>query len=154
MLNCPSSLQVKDADVVGDVAGCFAQQHVYVGGPVENHTFLALHTWGECDRAHEIITGLYTTDVHHLNQHVAQHGAVDDASRPVKVMAGYAGWAPYQLAQEVRSGSWWIVAASKDVILDTLQGSCKCWSFVGSPAHIAPHSGQYAGQKGLLAERA
>lgn len=56
-----------------------------------------------------------------------------------QVMAGYAGWAPYQLAQEVRNGSWWIVAASKDVILDTLQGTAE--SFFLRPllhSHMAP----------------
>lgn len=87
VLNCPSPLKVKDADSVGHVAGCFAQQHVYVGGPVENNTFLALHTWGECEQAHEIISGLYTTDVRHLNDHVASHAhdAAEIAPRPVKV---------------------------------------------------------------------
>lgn len=140
---------------MGDVAGCFAQQHVYVGGPVENHTFLALHTWGECERAHEIINGLYTTDVHHLNEHVVQQGGfVDGASRPVKVMAGYAGWAPYQLAQEVRNGSWWIVAASKSVILDTLQGRVGVVHGALLEDTRRIHSGRHAGQKVVLAERA
>ncbi len=60
-----------------------------------------------------------------LHMHVALHiicGFSQRLCALLQVMAGYAGWAPYQLSQEVKNGSWWIVAASKDVILDSLNG--------------------------------
>ena len=60
-------------------------------------------------------------------------GGVESASELVRrgeaaptefmLLAGYSGWGPWQLQQELRAGTWLPVAASQAVIMDVLKGA-------------------------------
>ena len=69
-------------------------------------------------------------------------GGVESASELVRrgeaspkdfmLLAGYSGWGPWQLQQELAAGTWLPVAASQAVIMDVLKGACcVCPVFVG-----------------------
>ncbi len=48
----------------------------------------------------------------------APHEVVDDAVVGLRVFAGYAGWSPGQLEDEVAEGAWLVVDAMPDDLLD------------------------------------
>jgi putative transcriptional regulator len=42
----------------------------------------------------------------------------DDSNAAVRMFAGYAGWAPGQLADEISAGGWRVVPADATVVFD------------------------------------
>jgi len=56
----------------------------------------------------------------------------DDVSLDIRVFAGYAGWGPGQLDEELAAGGWFVVDASADDAFDSEPD--KLWSRVLSRA--------------------
>ena len=69
--------------------------------------------------AHEVIGGVYAGGLPSANSLVSSGGAAAGAFR---LLSGYAGWEPGQLAAEAERGAWHVVAASTAVVLDAVQG--------------------------------
>ena len=69
--------------------------------------------------AHEVIGGVYAGGLPSANSLVLSGGASAGAFR---LLSGYAGWEPGQLAAEAERGAWHVVAASTAVVLDAVQG--------------------------------
>ena len=63
--------------------------------------------------------GVYAGGVESASELVRSRQAVPGE---FKLLAGYSGWGPWQLAGEMDAGTWWAVAASQDLILDILTG--------------------------------
>lgn len=88
---------------------------VFVGGPVGRETVIALGA-GSAIKEEDwqpVADGL---------------GIIDLARQPpdglqaLRVFAGYAGWSPGQLEEEVVQGSWWVVDGAIDDLLTTDPG--------------------------------
>ena len=94
---------------------------VFVGGPVQPSAAICLARLragaGE-DPSYVQVPGAPWLGTVDLDMEAA------DAVEEVRVFAGYAGWSPGQLEDEVEQGGWWVC--------DALPGDC----FSGDPAHL------------------
>ena len=91
---------------------------LFSGGPVQPETLHFLHRHGRLvDSAIEVQDDLYWGGDFDLVQALVLAGdAHDDTAR---FFAGYSGWGPGQLADELEEGSWILTTAPTDVILET-----------------------------------
>ena len=96
-------------DVVGD-----SEPPVYVGGPVQPGVGWLLHeSMGDIKESREIINGVYLSNSRETLERIAGDVAIQH-----RVFVGYAGWAPHQLAEEMRSGSWFTVDADTNLVFE------------------------------------
>ena len=105
VLSRPSEAVASEA--VPELANLPAGRFVYVGGPVEPQAVLALVELGDADaRVTPIVgaVGLYPPDAE-----------IDELSiTRARIFAGYSGWSPGQLEEELAEGAWIIVDAEAD----------------------------------------
>ena len=91
---------------------CHRDAAIYLGGPCEG-PLVALHT-SEFLLEIEIMPGVYfCAGKEKLERLAAQ---TDDT--PVKFFAGYAGWSPGQLENEIARGSWSVFPARREHIFE------------------------------------
>ncbi|MGQ0736046.1 MAG: YqgE/AlgH family protein [Acidobacteriota bacterium] len=90
--------------------------HLYVGGPVEPNRAWVLTAHRELDGdALEIVEGVYLSAAPELIRLTLQ-SAPDPM---VRLVIGYAGWAPGQLDDELASSSWLMAPVQGDLLFDT-----------------------------------
>ena len=70
------------------------------------------------------LQGVYCGGMHHANcmvkeGHVAPHR--------FRLLAGYVGWGPGLLNEELLERKWWALAASAPLIISFLQGTAEAW---------------------------
>ena len=102
-------------------ADAFGRCPLFIGGPVTKNLLHVLHGRREVDGALEIVEGVFAGGVESASEMVRRGEA---SPHDFMLLAGYSGWGPGQLAQELAEGTWLVVAASQAVILDCLQGEC------------------------------
>jgi len=86
---------------------------VYEGGPVATRSVLAvLRSKADLEDAERVLPEVYTVENNRLLRKALKDKMV------VRVFAGYAGWGPGQLEDEVDEGAWHVERASADVIFD------------------------------------
>jgi putative transcriptional regulator len=103
VVNRPTRVPLREAITeIGDVADL--DLLLYFGGPVQPEAVLALvRPVKPPVGAQRVLPDVYfSTDVEDLKEAARRPGA---ASR-LRVYAGYAGWAPGQLASELKAGAW------------------------------------------------
>jgi putative transcriptional regulator len=98
---------------------------VYIGGPVQQNALFSMHesfaeedSTGGARQPAEGVTFEPTTTalVEYLKSRWA---ALPEAERPtVRMYAGYSGWGPGQLENELKADSWLVLKATKQVIFD------------------------------------
>ena len=89
--------------------------HLYVGGPVEPNRAWVLTNQRELDGdALEIIEGVYLSAAPTLIRHALQ----TSPDPQVRLVVGYAGWAPGQLDEELASSSWLMAPVQSDLLFD------------------------------------
>ena len=105
VLSRPSPLLVSDTvPALADLPGA---DNIYVGGPVQTDVIVALVELDEPDEEVPPIIG----NVGYL----PGDGEADDLEiARVRVFAGYSGWGPGQLEQEMAEPSWIVVRAEPD----------------------------------------
>jgi putative transcriptional regulator len=84
---------------------------VFVGGPVAPTAAIGLGAAsapGEVEGWRPIFAGIGSLDLEHDPDDLAV------PVRDVRIFAGYAGWSPGQLEEEVESGAWYVVDALPD----------------------------------------
>ncbi|MFL6014542.1 MAG: YqgE/AlgH family protein, partial [Gaiellaceae bacterium] len=94
---------------------------VSVGGPVQNESVVVLAEWDDHDEAGAMVfgdIGLMAAEAD--SEHVA------DATRRLRVFAGYAGWGGGQLEAELEEGSWVVEPAVEEDVF----GSGDVWASV------------------------
>eukprot|EP01025_Chloroclados_australasicus_P027284 TRINITY_DN2709_c0_g1_i1.p1 TRINITY_DN2709_c0_g1~~TRINITY_DN2709_c0_g1_i1.p1 ORF type:complete len:313 (+),score=24.09 TRINITY_DN2709_c0_g1_i1:181-1119(+) len=120
ILDRPSPLMVHDVFTRRDVSDIFGGETIYFGGPVGYDRIHVLHGQ-QCVRGgKEILRGVYV-------------GGMDDACQLIqageankeqfRLLFGYCGWDPFQLAAELHDESWYIVSASRELILRLIFGN-------------------------------
>jgi len=105
VLNRPSELVVGEAvPALADLAG--EDEQIYVGGPVQPEAVLALGEFGEPEVSTKLVVGpLGIVD--------PDAPAAGSLSR-TRVYAGYSGWAPGQLEDELEQDAWFVEPAHPD----------------------------------------
>jgi putative transcriptional regulator len=106
VLTRPSDVRV--ADAVPDLSDLpWADEVVYVGGPVQPDAIMALAEFDDVDDAAAPVVG-------HVGFVPADATVEDVAIRRLRVFSGYAGWGAGQLEAELDEPSWIVVAAKPD----------------------------------------
>jgi len=111
ILNRPSALAVRELRPDAPRDGYAGP--VYLGGPVLGRIVVALFKSAEAPRApaFHVLKNVY------LSMHP---GAVDPllAQRgpPARFFAGFSGWAPRQLENELRANAWYVLPASEEIV--------------------------------------
>jgi len=107
VLNRPESAAV--LDVVPSVADLATDPGVlFSGGPVSPSTAIALGLatpGAEAEGWTPVLLPIVTVDLDH------DPALLATSLRALRVFAGYAGWAPGQLEQEITEGAWYLVDA-------------------------------------------
>jgi putative transcriptional regulator len=90
--------------------------HLFVGGPVEPNRAWVLTAHRELDGdALEITAGVYLSASPDLIRHTLQ----SSPDPRVRLVIGYAGWAPGQLDEELAASSWLMAPLEADLVFGT-----------------------------------
>ncbi len=89
--------------------------HLYVGGPVEPNRAWVLTNQRDLDGdALEITEGVYLSAAPELIRHALQ----SSPDPQLRILVGYAGWAPGQLDEELASSSWLMAPVQRDLLFE------------------------------------
>jgi putative transcriptional regulator len=89
--------------------------HLYVGGPVEPNRAWVLTAHRDLDgEALEIMAGVYLSASPQLIRHALQ--AAPDPR--LRLVIGYAGWAPGQLDDELAASAWLMAPVQPDLVFE------------------------------------
>jgi putative transcriptional regulator len=114
VLNRPTGNTVSEA-LVADLPDQLKELPLFLGGPVQPAAMSFLHTEGFLPDAN-IMANL---SVGHSLDELMDLGESFAADRKVKLFAGYSGWSPGQLEDEMKRKAWLTHPASLDVIFST-----------------------------------
>jgi putative transcriptional regulator len=89
---------------------------VFVGGPVQLDTLFALARAAVRPEGAAEVFG----NIHFISAKAALEKSLEGAPDPsaLRVYAGYCGWGPHQLENEMRLGGWFIFDRSEDLTFD------------------------------------
>lgn len=94
---------------------------VYRGGPVaRGQMLLLIQSGSQPEGSRHVFEDIYLSSSRTVLQ-----GMFADAGKRFRVYAGYAGWAPGQLDQEVSRGDWHVLQADADTVFD--KASSEIW---------------------------
>ncbi len=115
VINRPTDVRV--STVLPDLEGLQQRTDiVFVGGPVaRTHMLLLIRTSNPPEGAHPVLDDTYVSSNQTVIQRMIDHKALGESFR---VYAGYAGWAPGQLDQEVSRKDWHVLQADSETIFD------------------------------------
>ena len=112
ILNRPTQLSVHEAVEDGVESAQGVRQVLRKGGPCEG-PLMVLH--GDADSSQlEVMPGVHFATEQELVESVMT--AHDPAGAPAMFFAGYAGWGPGQLEEEIMAEAWLVVAAKPDEV--------------------------------------
>ncbi len=113
IINRPIAVHLSQAlPQIGTVPERFEQ--IYSGGPVMPNSLLFLvRTHERIERGWRVLTDVYMSGDLDVLRKVVQ-GEVKAGA--LRAYAGYAGWAPGQLQNEIRRGGWYVTSADADTI--------------------------------------
>lgn len=120
ILNRPSRVMLRDV-WPDDTQRQGRTDRLFIGGPVEPDGLLFLFRMTPPpERAWWAIDDIFFSGDGYLLETLLETHAPDPAQR---FFAGYAGWAPGQLENEIARGDWHVLAADPKVIYDTEPGT-------------------------------
>ncbi len=114
---------------------------LYLGGPVEPNRAWVLTAHRELDdEALEIVDGVYLSAAPDLIRHALQ----SSPDPQVRLVIGYAGWAPGQLDDELAASAWLMAPVQADLVFDIPIGAM--WETAirrlgAEPSALQPSSG-------------
>lgn len=111
VLNRPSGTKIGDA-IVADLPAELKDQCLFMGGPVQSNALSFLHS----DLFMPKAMVMDNLNLEHSLDALVELGESFSPTRRLKVFAGYAGWSPGQLDDEMRRQAWLTHPASLDLI--------------------------------------
>ncbi len=112
---------------------------MFIGGPVSSNTLHFLHTLGDAvPDSIKVTDNLYWGGDFEVIKEMINSGKADYES--VKFFAGYSGWSPGQLEEEIESNSWIVATLDDKTIMEceidnfwkeameSLGDICKVWT--------------------------
>lgn len=113
ILNQPSGRELGES-IDGKLPHCLARQPLFEGGPILPAAMSFLHSAPILLKAN-ILPNL--SKGHDLDELIELAGD-ESASRKIRVFAGYAGWSPGQLDDEMRRGAWLTHPATIELVFE------------------------------------
>jgi putative transcriptional regulator len=110
--------------VVADLPDALKECTLFLGGPVQPSALSFLHTDSFIPEAN-VIANL---SLGHSLDSLVEIGESFSATRKIKLFAGYAGWSPGQLEDEMKRNAWLTHPASLELVFDT--DPAKLWSMI------------------------
>ena len=101
--------------LVADVPDQLKEQPLYLGGPVQLSALSFLHSDDFLPEA-SVMPNL---DLGHSLDSLVEIGESFSTTKKIKMFAGYAGWSPGQLEDEMKRKAWLTHPASLDLVFDT-----------------------------------
>lgn len=111
VLNRPSQSKLGEA-LVADLPETIKSQILYVGGPVQTTALSVLHSDIFLPKA-SVMPNL---NLEHSLDSLIELGDSFSPTQKIKVFAGYAGWSPGQLDDEMRRKAWLTHPATLDLV--------------------------------------
>jgi putative transcriptional regulator len=111
VLSRAAGKKVGDA-IVADVPESLKEQELYLGGPVQPALLSYLHTDKFLLEAN-VMTNL---NLGHSLDDLVEIGQSFSATQQVRIFAGYAGWSPGQLEDEMKRDAWLTHPASLELV--------------------------------------
>jgi putative transcriptional regulator len=119
-------------------AEIFSNSFLYNGGPMGLDGLMVLHNKKGIPDALEIIDGVYSGGL--LGAMTAIRSGEMVVSR-LRFFAGYSGWMPGQLEQEIADGTWFVAASSPEYVTgyqDIGKGHLPMWNALFNQLNAAP----------------
>ena len=101
--------------ILADLPDSLKSCPLYLGGPVQPSALSYLHTDAFIPDANV----LPNLTLGHSLDSLVELGESFSATRKVKLFAGYAGWSPGQLEDEIKRNAWVTHPASLDLVFET-----------------------------------
>jgi putative transcriptional regulator len=101
--------------IVADLPDTLKSNPLYLGGPVQPSALSFLHTDAFIPEAN-VMPNL---SLGHSLDSLIELGESFSATRKVKMFAGYAGWSPGQLEEEMKRKAWLTHPASLELVFET-----------------------------------
>ena len=101
--------------IVADVPEQLKNQPLYLGGPVQLSALSFLHS----DSFLPDASVMPNLTLGHSLDTLVELGESFSATRKMKMFAGYAGWSPGQLEDEMKRDAWLTHPASLELVFDT-----------------------------------
>jgi putative transcriptional regulator len=114
VLNKASEHKIGQA-LVADLPDTLKDMQLYVGGPVQQNAMSFLHT----DLFLPDANVLPNLNLDHSLDNLVDLAESFSATQKVRVFAGYAGWSPGQLEDEMQRDAWLTHPASIDLVFNT-----------------------------------
>ncbi|MCB9710736.1 MAG: YqgE/AlgH family protein [Nitrospirales bacterium] len=115
VVNRPTEMNI--TEVLPQVPVIEGQPHrVFSGGPVQKNSLLILYRLPqEIEGTHPVLDGVYLGGNMEALERILEGPAVDETFR---AFMGYSGWAPGQLENEMKMGSWLTMPANPDLVFN------------------------------------
>jgi putative transcriptional regulator len=101
--------------ILADLGEKLKEEPVFLGGPVQPASLSFLHT----DQFVPQANVMQNLNVGHSMDGLMELGESYSSTQKLKIFAGYSGWSPGQLEDEMKRGSWLTHPASVELIFDT-----------------------------------
>ncbi len=111
MINRPTGSKIGDA-LAGNLPDALKFQELFLGGPVQPQALSFLHADNFLPEANV----LPNLNLDHSLDNLVELGESFSTTQKVKVFAGYAGWSPGQLDDEIKRDTWVTHPASIDLV--------------------------------------
>lgn len=94
-----------------------SEELIYSGGPVEDSALLILHNSTDHDQEHPaVLPGVFVGTSPDIFDRVVAASHEPDPDFHFRLFAGYAGWGPQQLEEELSRGDWFTLPARAEYI--------------------------------------
>lgn len=104
--------------ILADIPDQIKEQPLFLGGPVQLSALSFLHSDDFLPEA-SVMPNL---DLGHSLDSLVEIGESFSATKKMKMFAGYAGWSPGQLEDEMKRDAWLTHPASLELVFDTNPG--------------------------------
>jgi putative transcriptional regulator len=111
VLNRPTDNKVGEA-LVADLPDALKEKTLYLGGPVQPTALSYLHSDSFLPDAN-VLTNL---ELGHSLEALVELGQSFSVTQQIRLCAGYAGWSPGQLEDEIKRNAWVTHPASVDIV--------------------------------------